>query len=241
MPHSLLNGTNISECSSYVYLGREINMVNDLALELSRRKQVPWGALKSVEDVVKKTKNTRIRAYFFDSTAHPALTYASETRSLRQQNERSLSVIERAVERTMLGVSCSTQLRIRSSDLRQRSKIKDAVLYARQSKIRWAGHVMRVNDNRWTRVTGFLGMSNVLQEDHRPDERAEPTGLLLHVIGKVEDLLVHARVTRRPTGLQSALTVLCEFVMVSERLLLTSVLDLQKAKFDLFIKKPSFD
>ncbi|KAE9413280.1 hypothetical protein Angca_007834, partial [Angiostrongylus cantonensis] len=34
-----LNGTNISECSSYVYLGREINMMNDLAPELSRRKR----------------------------------------------------------------------------------------------------------------------------------------------------------------------------------------------------------
>ncbi|KAE9413042.1 hypothetical protein Angca_010135, partial [Angiostrongylus cantonensis] len=34
-----LNGTNISECSSYVYLGRKINMMNDLAPELSRRKR----------------------------------------------------------------------------------------------------------------------------------------------------------------------------------------------------------
>ncbi|VDM53676.1 unnamed protein product [Angiostrongylus costaricensis] len=25
-----LNGTNISECSSYIYLGREINMLSDL-------------------------------------------------------------------------------------------------------------------------------------------------------------------------------------------------------------------
>ncbi|KAE9414790.1 hypothetical protein Angca_006865, partial [Angiostrongylus cantonensis] len=34
-----LNGTNISECSSYVYLGREINMMNDFTPELSRRKR----------------------------------------------------------------------------------------------------------------------------------------------------------------------------------------------------------
>ncbi|KAE9414607.1 hypothetical protein Angca_006227, partial [Angiostrongylus cantonensis] len=34
-----LNGTNISECSSYVYLGSEINLMNDLASELSRRKR----------------------------------------------------------------------------------------------------------------------------------------------------------------------------------------------------------
>ncbi|KAK6762860.1 hypothetical protein RB195_023530 [Necator americanus] len=34
-----LNGRNISECSSYVYLGREINMMNDLTSELDRRKR----------------------------------------------------------------------------------------------------------------------------------------------------------------------------------------------------------
>ncbi|KAE9417000.1 hypothetical protein Angca_004355, partial [Angiostrongylus cantonensis] len=76
----------------------------------------------------------------FDSTVLPALTYASETWSL--------------FEGTMLGVFRFAQVSygIRSSNLRQRSKIKDAVLYAKQSKIRWAGHVMRMNDNRWTRA-----------------------------------------------------------------------------------------
>ncbi|KAE9415988.1 hypothetical protein Angca_008554, partial [Angiostrongylus cantonensis] len=115
-----------------------------------------WRAFKSIEDVVKRTKNTRLRAHLFDSTVFPALTYASEIWSLRKQDERSLSVIERAVERTMLGVSRFTQVRdgIRSSDLRQRSKIKYAVLYANQSKISWTGHVMRINDNRWTRAVG---------------------------------------------------------------------------------------
>ncbi|KAE9414831.1 hypothetical protein Angca_005163, partial [Angiostrongylus cantonensis] len=113
-----------------------------------------WGAFNSIEEVVKKTKNTRLRAHLFDSTVLPALTYASETWSLRKQDERSLSVIERSVERTMLGVSRFAQVRdgIRSSDQRQRSKIKNAVLYAIQSKIRWAGHVVRMNDNRWTRA-----------------------------------------------------------------------------------------
>ncbi|KAE9419006.1 hypothetical protein Angca_005136, partial [Angiostrongylus cantonensis] len=93
-----------------------------------------WGAFKSIENVVKTTKNTRLRAHFFDSTVPPALTYASETG-------------------TMLGVSRFTQVRdgIQSSDLRQRSKIKDAVLCPKQSKIGWAGHIMRMNDNnRWT-------------------------------------------------------------------------------------------
>ncbi|KAE9417218.1 hypothetical protein Angca_004186, partial [Angiostrongylus cantonensis] len=96
--------------------------------------RVAWGAFKSIEDVVKRTMNTRLRAYLFYSTVLPALTYASETWSLR--------------------VSRFTQVRdgIRCSDLCQPLKIRDSVLYAKQSKIRCARHVMRMNDNRWTRA-----------------------------------------------------------------------------------------
>ncbi|KAE9413940.1 hypothetical protein Angca_006890, partial [Angiostrongylus cantonensis] len=66
-----LNGTNVSECSSYIYLDEEINMMNDLAPELSRRKRAACGAFKSIEDVVKRTKNARLRTHLFDSTVLP--------------------------------------------------------------------------------------------------------------------------------------------------------------------------
>ncbi|EPB77182.1 hypothetical protein ANCCEY_03708 [Ancylostoma ceylanicum] len=43
-------------------------MMNDLAPEVGRRKRAAWGAYKSIEDVVKKTKNTRLRAHLFNTT-----------------------------------------------------------------------------------------------------------------------------------------------------------------------------
>ncbi|VDM56781.1 unnamed protein product [Angiostrongylus costaricensis] len=163
-----LNGTIISEWSSYAYLVRKINTMNDLAPELSKRKRAAGGAFKSIKDVVKRTKNTRLCAYLFDSAVLPALTYASQTWWLRKQDERSLSVIERAVERAILGVSCFTQVKegIQTLDLRQRSKIKDAVLYAKQSKVRCVGHVMRMNDKQWTRaVSDRIPCDSTQQED----------------------------------------------------------------------------
>ncbi|KAK6739432.1 hypothetical protein RB195_008116 [Necator americanus] len=44
-----LSGTNISGCTSYVYLGRELSMMNDLTLELGRKTRAAWGAYKSIE------------------------------------------------------------------------------------------------------------------------------------------------------------------------------------------------
>ncbi|KAE9415599.1 hypothetical protein Angca_007001, partial [Angiostrongylus cantonensis] len=118
-------------------------------------------------------KEHLIPCHLFGSTVLSALTHASETWSLPQQDEGSLSVIKRSVERTMLGVSRFAQVRdgIRCSDLRQLSKIKDAVLYAKQSKVRWAGHVMRMSANRWTRTVSDWIPRGVKRSAGRPPTR----------------------------------------------------------------------
>ncbi|KAK6761371.1 hypothetical protein RB195_022435 [Necator americanus] len=84
-----LNGMNISECTSYVYLGRGLNMMEDLTPELCRRRRAAWRAYKSIEDVVKKTWNAGLRAHLFNTTVLPALTYASETWEFRKQEENA--------------------------------------------------------------------------------------------------------------------------------------------------------
>uniref|UniRef100_A0A0K0D2Y1 Reverse transcriptase domain-containing protein n=1 Tax=Angiostrongylus cantonensis TaxID=6313 RepID=A0A0K0D2Y1_ANGCA len=86
----MLSGKNVSECSSDVYLGLEINLLDDLALKLSRKKRAAWRATKSIEKIVKRTTNTQLRAHLFDPTVLLALTYASVTWSLRKQDEKSL-------------------------------------------------------------------------------------------------------------------------------------------------------
>ncbi|VDP26254.1 unnamed protein product [Heligmosomoides polygyrus] len=92
-----LNGMNISKCSSSECLGREVNMANELAPKLSRRKRAAWRAFKSVEEVVKKTKDVRLRPHLFDSAVLPALTYASGTWDIRNQNENEISVAQRGI------------------------------------------------------------------------------------------------------------------------------------------------
>ncbi|KAK6764364.1 hypothetical protein RB195_024622 [Necator americanus] len=167
MERTYPNGT------SYFYLGRELNMMNDLTPELGGRRRGAWGAYKIIEDVVKKTRNTRLHAHLFNTTVLPALTYTSETWAFRKQEENAVSVIERAIERVMLGVSCFMQVRngIGNSLLHRRSKIRDAAAFAKESKIRWAGYVMRFNDNRWTRAMSDWVPCDIKRTTGRPPTR----------------------------------------------------------------------
>ncbi|KIH68353.1 hypothetical protein ANCDUO_01310 [Ancylostoma duodenale] len=73
-------------------------------------------------------------------------------------------------DRVMLGITRLTQVRagIRSSTLRQQSKIRDAAAYVKLSKIRWAGHVMRLMDNRRTRAVSDWTPRNVKRTTGRP-------------------------------------------------------------------------
>uniref|UniRef100_A0A0K0D4T8 MADF domain-containing protein n=1 Tax=Angiostrongylus cantonensis TaxID=6313 RepID=A0A0K0D4T8_ANGCA len=61
------------KCSSCVHRHREINIFDDLAPELSRRKRAAWKDFKSIEDVVKGTRNIRPRDQLFDSTVLPSV------------------------------------------------------------------------------------------------------------------------------------------------------------------------
>ncbi|KAK6761721.1 hypothetical protein RB195_022706 [Necator americanus] len=105
------------------------------------------------EDAVKRTKMFWLCAYLFNSTVPPSLTYGSETWVFRKQEENAIIITEREIEKVMLGVTRFMQVKegFQSSLLRHRLKIRDAAVHAKESKIRWTGHVMRLNDNRWTR------------------------------------------------------------------------------------------
>ncbi|KAK6735671.1 hypothetical protein RB195_018728 [Necator americanus] len=74
-----LEGSQIVETSSYVYLGHSINMENDLKEELNRRMRAAWAALAAVRDATDQLTDKDLRAHLFDSKVLPALCYAAET------------------------------------------------------------------------------------------------------------------------------------------------------------------
>ncbi|KAK6730519.1 hypothetical protein RB195_007153 [Necator americanus] len=73
-----LEGSQIVETPSYVYLGRSMNMENDLKEELNRRIE-SMAAFAAVREAMDQLTDQDLRAHLFDSTVLPALSYAAET------------------------------------------------------------------------------------------------------------------------------------------------------------------
>ncbi|EPB69364.1 hypothetical protein ANCCEY_11546 [Ancylostoma ceylanicum] len=61
------------EVNLAVYLGRELNMRNNIAPEITRRRRAAWAAFGSIREVSDKVKEPALRAYVFNATVPPAM------------------------------------------------------------------------------------------------------------------------------------------------------------------------
>ncbi|KOB73137.1 Endonuclease-reverse transcriptase [Operophtera brumata] len=98
---------------------------------------------------VADSKLLRLRGSFKTSIKkQPTLLYGCQTWALTAENKIRLRSFQRAVERSMMGLKLRD--RIRSSKIRSKTKILDAGKMAARLKWKWAGHIARVKDNRWS-------------------------------------------------------------------------------------------
>ncbi|EYC34231.1 hypothetical protein Y032_0001g315 [Ancylostoma ceylanicum] len=101
----LLQGVPLEDVSEYVYLGRLLNMENDIKPEIAMRERAGWAAYYSIKSVLEDTKDRKLRADLFNSTVLSALCYASETWALTKIAETQLRSTQISLERCMLGLS----------------------------------------------------------------------------------------------------------------------------------------
>ncbi|KAI1714327.1 putative uncharacterized transposon-derived protein F52C9.6 [Ditylenchus destructor] len=67
-----------------------------------------------------------------------------------EEQENRLRTTQRAMERRILGISLRDKTT--SSSIRQQTQFQDAIDEAKKRKLRWAGHIARREDNRWTKI-----------------------------------------------------------------------------------------
>ena len=81
----------------------------------------------------------------------PAMTYGAETWSLTKLQKEKLAVAQRSMERSMLNIT--RRDKIRNDVIRSKTQLKDIIETAQNLKGQWAGHIARMNNDRWAKKT----------------------------------------------------------------------------------------
>ena len=95
------------------------------------------------------TGKTKYMTNHADECILPTMTYGCQTWSLNKQTTNKLRTAQRAMERKMFDLKLKDK--IPCSEIRKRTKIIDIIEYTLKQKWKWAGHIARLKDNRWTK------------------------------------------------------------------------------------------
>lgn len=140
----------VDTVDDYVYLGHKITLgFKNQTAEVERRIAQAWAAFGANKLIFKGKLPLRHKVRVFEQCVIPVFTYGAETMSLTKQSAEKFRVAQRAMERSILGITLCD--RKRNEWIRSKTKMCDVVTTITKRKWAWAGHIARMDASRWTR------------------------------------------------------------------------------------------
>lgn len=134
---------------TFVYLGSEVNSCNNVSQDINRRINAAnrcfHGLLKHFKS---KNLSSRTKINLYKTLIRPVLTYGSETWATTKTDEAKLLIFERLVLRRVFGGVKEGEIwrRRKNRELYDVFDNDDIVRVIKLGRLRWAGHVARMND-----------------------------------------------------------------------------------------------
>ncbi|KAJ2954579.1 hypothetical protein O0L34_g2871 [Tuta absoluta] len=153
----------------YLYLGQIVSFQARQDKEVARRTENAWKSYWSMKEHMKSDLPISLKRKLMDVCILPILTYGAQTWSLTEAQRSSLKICQRAMERSMLGLKRTD--RVRNTILRSKTKISDAAHSAAKLKWDWAGHVCRMPDELWAKITTLWQPPTSRRRRGRPRRR----------------------------------------------------------------------
>ncbi|CAH2105470.1 unnamed protein product [Euphydryas editha] len=152
-----VNNVPLEYVKEYIYLGKQVSFkTNNNLLEVERRVKHTWNKYWNLKEVFKSDLPIALKKKVMDSNLLPCLTYACQTWKFTNTVKNKITICQRGIERSMLNIK--KQHRVRHSIIRSKTKAIDALTHAQKQKWKWAGHIARLKDNRWTKkITSWNG------------------------------------------------------------------------------------
>ncbi|KAG7295429.1 hypothetical protein JYU34_019084 [Plutella xylostella] len=116
--------------------------------EIERRIKKAWSAYWSMKDIFKSNIDIKLKKIAMDTIVTPTLLYGCQTWPISNEVIHKMQIFQRSAERSMLGLTLRNK--VRNTIIRNTTNIIDAAKLVCQLKWRWAGHLARTTDGRWS-------------------------------------------------------------------------------------------
>ena len=147
-PNITINGTPLTVVDKFSYLGSTMTDSNNLETELSNRigrAATTFGRLQSrVWSNTHLSEKLKVRVY--EACILSVLLYGSESWPTYRRQEDRLNAFHFRRLRSILGISW--QDRVPNTDILERTGSTDMYTILRRKRLRWVGHVRRMDDAR---------------------------------------------------------------------------------------------
>ena len=134
----------------FKYLAQTSHLKDTTKEETYARIRAAWSCFgKNKEIHQDRQLPISLKKQVMDRWVLPTTTHGYQTWSLNKQMTNKLRTAQKAMERKMLDLR--QQDTIPCSEIRKRTKIIDIIEYTLKQKWKWASHIARMKDNRWTK------------------------------------------------------------------------------------------
>ncbi|KAJ8727743.1 hypothetical protein PYW07_001862 [Mythimna separata] len=145
----LVNEMPLEYVNDYIYLGKQISFKKTRNIEeIDRRIDITWKKYWAHKEILKSKLPIKMKKMVLDSAILPCLTYGCQTWIFDSKAKNKIQTTQRAMERSCLSIKLSD--RVRNTEIRHKTKVTDALTFSQSLKWRWAGHLARYTDDRWT-------------------------------------------------------------------------------------------
>ncbi|MBV8233323.1 MAG: hypothetical protein JO329_25390 [Planctomycetaceae bacterium] len=162
-------GTNLEVVEEFCYLGDMLDVEGGVDRAVEKRIAVGWNKFHEMKGIItKRGISLKLKGRLYDSCVRSCMLYASETWAMKVCHERDFERAERRMLRWMCGVRLTD--RVRTEELYRRLGIEEIGTKLRRGRLRWYGHVERMNDNCWQKRCRIWEVEGV-----RPSGRPKKT------------------------------------------------------------------
>ena len=148
----MVNGSSLNFVDKFIFLGSQISIPLSDYDEIRRRMGQAFGAFNKVTSLLTcRLLPMAKRRQLFESYVTPVALYGAESWSLREAEKNYIEVCQRRMERRMIEIT--TLDRWTNQRIRERTKLTDWRKKALAMKLRWAEKTIKMEPNRWTKIT----------------------------------------------------------------------------------------